>query len=130
VQDVGRKVHNLNTDVLKVALTNAAPNVATHAVLADITEIGAGFGYTAGGGTIGTHDWTQTSGTAALSGVDVVFTASGGAIGPFRYAALYNSTAASGPLIGYWDRGSSLTLNDGDSLTVDFSSNTAIIQLS
>ena len=37
VQDVGRKVHNLNTDTLKIMLTNTAP-VATNAVDGDITE--------------------------------------------------------------------------------------------
>ncbi len=131
VEDVGRKVHNLNADTLKIALSNTAPNVATHNLLGDVTEIGAGSGYSAGGATIGTHDWTETSGTAKLSGVDVVFTASGGTIGPFRYAILYNDTPTSplDPLIGYWDRTASLTLQDGESFTVDFSDNTAIISL-
>lgn len=48
VQDLTRKVHNLNSDTLKILLTNVAP-VATNAVKADLTEIAAGNGYTAGG---------------------------------------------------------------------------------
>jgi hypothetical protein len=120
VQDLGRKVHNLNSDTLKIALTNTAPTVATNAVLADITEISAGNGYSAGGTAVGSSAYSQTSGTATLSGNDVVFTASGGTIGAFRYAVLYNDTSTSDSLIGYWDYGSSITLQVGETFTVDF----------
>ena len=128
-QDVGRKVHNLNADTLKGAFTNAPPNAATHAVLADITEIGAGNGYSAGGATVGSTSYAQTAGVAKLAGNDVTITASGGTIGPFRYVVLYNATAPSGPLIGWWDRGASLTLQDGESFTQDFADNTQLISL-
>ena len=47
VADVANKVHNLGSDTLKVLLTNTAP-VATNAVKADLTEIAAGNGYSAG----------------------------------------------------------------------------------
>lgn len=123
VEDLGNKVHDLvgTNDTLKIALTNTAPNVATHAVLADITEIAAGNGYTAGG-TDAQNDGTETGGTLTVTGVDVVFTAAGGSIGPFRYAVLYNDTpvAPADPLIGYWDYGSSITLLTGETFTVDF----------
>lgn len=122
VEDLGNKVHDLvgTNDTLKIALTNTAPNVATHAVLADITEISAGNGYTAGG-TDTQNDGTESGGTLTVTGVDVVFTASG-AVGPFRYAVLYNDTPVSpaDPLIGYWDYGSSVTLASGETFTVDF----------
>jgi hypothetical protein len=49
-----------------------------------------------------------------------VFTATAGGIGPFRYAILYNDTAASDQIIGWYDYGSSITLNDTETLTVDF----------
>jgi hypothetical protein len=129
VQDLGRKVHNLNADVLKIALTNTAPTVTTNAVLADITEIAAGNGYSAGGNTVGSTTYSQTSGTAKLVGNDVVFTASGGTIATFRYAVLYNSTAASGPLIAYWDSGAGQTITTGNSFTVDLDQVNGIFQL-
>lgn len=121
VEDLGLGVHNLNTGVVKVMLSNTAPNVSTHAVRADSTEIGAGNGYTSGGTDI-QNTYTESSGTGTMAAVDVVFTASGGAIGPFRYAIIYNDTPTSpaDPLIAYWDYGSSITLAAGETFTVDF----------
>lgn len=123
VEDLGNKVHDLvgTNDTLKVALTNTAPNAATHAVLADITEISAGNGYTAGGADT-QNDGTETGGTLTVTGVDVVWTASGGTIGPFRYVVLYNDTPTvpADPLIGWWDYGSAVTLQAGETFTTDF----------
>jgi hypothetical protein len=120
VEDLARGVHNLNTGTLKVALTNTAP-VATNATLSQITQISGGNGYTTGGETVGNSGASQTSGTLALVGDDVVFTATG-AVGPFRYAVLYNDTPTSpaDPLIGWWDYGSSISLANGETFTVDF----------
>jgi hypothetical protein len=127
VEDFANKVHDLfgTNDTLKVALTNTAPNVSTHTVLADITEISAGSGYTAGGADA-QNDGTRSGGTLTNAGVDVVFTASGGTIGPFRYAVLYNDTPTSpaDPLIAYWDYGASISLLDGETLTVNFAADT------
>lgn len=120
IEDICRKRHDFGADVLKIALSNTAPNAATHNTLADAAEIAAGNGYTAGGATVVVDSATQTGGTFTLaSTTDLTFTASGGTIGPFRYAIFYNSTPAGGLLVSYWDRGSSLTLNDGESFTVD-----------
>ena len=120
IGDAGLGVHNLNTGTLKVALTNTAP-VATNTILANITQVGAGNGYTAGGTAVGSVAYSQTTGTGTLSGNDVVFTASG-AVGPFRYAVLYNDTPTSpaDPLIGWWDYASSISLANGETFTVDF----------
>lgn len=119
VEQLGLKAHNLDTDTLKVYLSNTAP-VATNTVKADIAEISAGNGYTAGGADA-TGVYTESpAGTGSLSGTDIVWTASGGSIGPFRYAILYNDTHASDALIGWWDYGSSITLLDGETFTVDF----------
>lgn len=126
VEKLGQGVHDFRSTghVLKVYLSNTAPNAATHAVKADIAEISAGNGYTAGGSSI-SNSWSETSGTAALTGTDVVWTASGGPIGPFRYVILYNDTPTNpaDPLIGWWDYGSSITLASGESFTVDFGTN-------
>lgn len=123
VERLGQGVHDFrNTGhVLRVYLSNATPNAATHAVKADIAEIAAGNGYTAGGQSI-TNNWSESGGTGSLTGTDVTWTASGGSIGPFRYVILYNDTAANDPLIGWWDYGSSITLADGETFTVDFGS--------
>lgn len=117
---LAEKVHNLGSDVLKIALTNTAP-AATNTVLANITQISAGFGYTSGGTAATISSSAQTSGTYKLVLADVVFTASGGSLGPFRYAVLYNDTATNDELICYWDNGSSITLADTETFTLDFS---------
>lgn len=130
VEDVGRKVHNLNADTLKVMLTLTAP-VGTNAVKADLTEIAAGNGYTAGGTASVGNAYAQSGGTAKLTSGDVTFTASGGSIGPLRYAVLYNDTPTSpaDPLIAFFDYGSSMTLNAGESLLVDFDATNGILTL-
>jgi hypothetical protein len=124
VEDLAKGVHNLDTDMLKFMLTNVAPTAA-NSVKADITEIAAGNGYSAGGVALIGQDAEQTGGTLALSGTDPVITAAGGSIGPFRYAVFYNDTPSSpaDPLIGWWDYGSSITLNAPDSLTIDIPTN-------
>ena len=119
VEDIGEEVHDLENDTLKIALTNTAPTVATDDERADITEIAAGNGYTLGGETVGSTTWTQATGTATLAGDDVTFTAAGGAIAQFRYAVLYNDSAANDELIAYWDYGSAVNLAVGESFKVD-----------
>jgi hypothetical protein len=130
VEDVAHKVHNLNSDTLKILLTNTAP-VATNEVKADLTEISAGNGYSAGGSQATQSSSGQTSGTYKLVVGDVTFTASGGSIGPFRYAVVYNDTPASpaDPLIGWWDYGTNITITDGNSFLVDASAVNGILQL-
>lgn len=131
VVDVQSKVHNLAADSLKVLLTNVAP-VATNAVKADLTEIAAGNGYTAGGNAAAFTSLTQTSGVAKLVLADPsTWTASGGSIGPFRYAVLYNDTPSSPakPLIGWWDYGSAVTLASGEQFIVDLDQTNGVFTL-
>lgn len=117
---LAEKVHNLGSDTLKVALSNTAP-AASNTVLADITQISAGFGYSSGGTAATISSSAQTSGTYKLTLADVVFTAAGGSLGPFRYCILYNDTATNDELICWWDYGSSITLADTETFTLDFS---------
>lgn len=128
VADLANKVHNLGADTLKVMLTLTAP-VATNSIKTDLTEIAGGNGYTAGGTAVTITSSSQSSGTYKLVGNNVVFTASGGAIANFRYAVLYNSTAASGNLIGFWDSGTTQTITSGNSFTVQFDAVNGILQL-
>ena len=120
------KVHNLQSDTLRIMLSNTAPGAA-NAVKADITEIAAGNGYAAGGPQATVSSSAQTAGTYKLVLADTVITASGGSIGPFRYAVLYNAT--SGGLIGWWDYGSAITLATGETLTVDFDDAAGVLTL-
>lgn len=130
VEDLAEKVHNLGSDSLKVMLCNTAP-VNTNSIKANLTEISAGNGYTAGGTAATISSSAQTTGTYKLVLADVVFTASGGTIGPFRYAVLYNDTPTSpaDPLIAFWDYGSAITLAIGESFTVDFDPTTGVATL-
>jgi hypothetical protein len=129
VADIHNAVHNLASDVLKLSLSNTA-TVATNSVWANISgnDLGTAGGYTAGGATVGITSSTQTSGTYKLiaSGT-VVWTATAAGIGPFRYVTLRNSTPGAGPLIGWYDYGSSITLANTETFTVTFDGTNGII---
>lgn len=124
VEDLAHKVHNLGSDTLKLYLSNATPDAAADAVKADLAEISAGNGYSAGGATITVSTSAESGGTYTLAGNQVVFTASGGSFAAFRYIVFYNDTPSSpaDPLIAWWDYGSALTLLDGETFTVKFNS--------
>lgn len=124
VADVANKVHNLGSDALKVALTDSAP-VATNTVLANITEIS----YTnLSTRAITTTSSTQASGLYKLILAVLTLTASG-AVGPFRYVVIYNDTAGSKQLIGWYDYGAEITLANGDTFTVSFDQTNGLLQL-
>ena len=119
---------DLDSDTLKVALCNTDPASGTsvvsdgNGVLANVTEIA----YTnLSARTLQNVTSTQTSGTYKLSADDLVLTASGGSVAPFRYVVIYNDTPTSpaDPIVGYYDYGSALTLNDGDTFTIDIGAN-------
>lgn len=119
VEALAEKVHNLGSDTLKVALTNVAP-VATNSVLANLTEID----YTNCSSRVLTASASsQTGGTYSLVINDLILTAGGGTVGPFRYVVIYNDTALNDELIAWYDYGSSITLADGETLTLDFGTN-------
>lgn len=122
-ENLSKGVHNLDAagDTLKVALSNTAPNAATHAVRADITEISAGDGYTSGGEDA-QNTLSRTGLVTSIVGVDITWTATAGTFATFRYAILYDDTPTSpaDPLIGWWDYGSSISLGAGEQFVVDF----------
>ena len=129
VEALAEKVHNLGSDVLKVALSNTAP-AAGDTVFAPggaHPAPAAANGYAPTQAALTTS--AQTSGVYKLVLADVVFTAASGQIGPFRYAILYNDTAAGDELIAWWDRGSSLTLEDTETCTIDFDATNGVFQL-
>lgn len=118
-KDLVDGVHNFSSHTFKVVLSNSA-TVNTNTILANITQIANGNGYTTGGAT-SSMTTSVSSGTAKVTAADVTWTASG-SMGPFRYATVYNDTPTSpaDPLIAWWDYGSSITLAATETFTVDF----------
>lgn len=129
VEDVAEKVHNLGADALTIALTATAnAPVATNSILGNLTQIS----YTNLSARVPTISTSaQSSGTYKLVLADLVLTASGGAVAAFRYIVLFNDTPTSpaDPLIGWWDYGSALTLNDTETLTLDFDATSGVLQI-
>jgi hypothetical protein len=128
-EQILRGKHDFGSHVFKVALSNTAPNAATHTQLSDITQIAAGNGYVTGGFTLDTVVLSEAGGTAKVTIADEVILASGGAMAAFRYAVIYNDTSASDLLLGYYDYGSSVTLNDTEDLTIDFDAAAGVLTL-
>lgn len=121
MHQLNRGIHIWDSHTFKTLFSNSA-TVATNTVVANLTDITAGNGYSAGGPTMDTVTLTETTGTAQVSIADEVVTASGGSIGPFRYINYYNDTATSDPLCFWYDYASALTLLDGETFTLDHGS--------
>ena len=122
--DLCSGVHNFASHTIKAYLSNTTPDAAADAVKADLAEISTGNGYSAGGVTVTVSSVTQSSGTCSVAVSDPsVITASGGTIGPFRYVVFYNDTSASDSLINWYDYGSSITLADTETFTIDMGTN-------
>jgi hypothetical protein len=123
LEQLAEKKYDLGSDTLKFALTNTAPTQATDTVFLPGSlhpPPAAANGYTAGGHTATIASSTESGGTYTLAcTTDVVITATAGGIGPFRYVILYDDTAGSDELIGYYDYGSSITVNSGETFTID-----------
>lgn len=122
VKDKNEGIHDMATDTLRIALTNTLP-VATNSVIANITEIA----YTNLSGDPTSRDTvltssSQTSGVYKLVLADLVLTAAGGAMAAFQWVVIYNVTQTTplGPLVAWFDYGSALTLNDTETLTLNF----------
>lgn len=130
VEQLVKAKHDFGAHTFKVLLSNTAPNAATNTVKADLTEITAQNGYSAGGPS-SAMSVSESGGTAKVTATDVTITASGGSIGPFRYVIIYNDTQTSpaDALVAYYDYGSSITLNDGESFTVDFDGTNGFLQI-
>jgi hypothetical protein len=130
VEHLAEGVHNLGSGALTLALSNTAPGSegtpptgsTAACILANVTQIS----YTnCSSRVLTTASSLQTGGTYALSVNDLTLTASGGTVGPFRYVYVYNDTPTSpaDPLIGYFDYGSSITLNDTETFLFDVGAN-------
>jgi len=126
---------DLDSDQFVIALSNTAPGDEDPAVtgdgngvIANVTEVA----YThCSSRNITTTSSSQASGTYKLVLQDITLTASGGTVGPFRYVYVYDDTVASpaDPLVAYYDYGSSITLQDGETLEIDFDADNGLFQL-
>lgn len=129
---------DLESDQLVIALSNTAPSSESsnptadgNGILGNVTQISYSNISGSNPRNLTTTSSVQTGGVYKLVLADLTLTASGGSVAAFRYVYIYNDTVTSpaDPLIGYYDYGSSLTLNDGDTFTIDFSPSNGVIQL-
>lgn len=132
-EQLNKGVHNWAAHTFKAVFCNTAP-LATNTVLADLTQIGNGGGYTGGAGggvTLDGVTLSETGGTAKVVITDEVFTATGASVGPLRYVDIYNDSATSpaDALVCWFDYGSSITLLDTETLTIDFDATNGLWQL-
>jgi hypothetical protein len=130
VADVFNKVHNFGADAFKIMLSNVAP-VAANAVKADITEIAAGNGYTAGGAALTLTSSSQSGGLYKyIVTVAVPAWTASGPMATFRYLVLYNSTPVNGNLIGWWDYGSAVAMVATNTFTITVDPVNGLVQAS
>ena len=118
VEDLAHGVHNFDSNTLKVAFSDAtnAPSASDDVKLADITTIAA---TNLGDLSLSVSSSSQTAGTYKLVVADKLLTATGD-VPAFRYAIIYNDTAANKELICFFDYGSEVTLAKDDTFKLDF----------
>jgi len=112
------KNHNLNTDTIRIMLTNEQP-LQTDTLKGDMAELSGCTGYTAGGED-SQNLATETTGTLTVTATDITWTAGADWGSAFRFAVAYNDTGATKYLVGWYDYLSSITLKSGEQFKVDF----------
>ena len=126
VQYVSNGSFNLGSDAIKVGLTNTSTSpTASITSYSQLSEVSATCGYSAGGTSVGSVTSAQVSGTETFAGNNVTWTANGATVGPFRYAVIYDSSFTTNNVIAWWDYGTSITMNSGDTFTVQFNGGAA-----
>jgi len=125
VEALAEKKINLSGAGLTIALTNTA-HTSTWTKLSELTEVA----YTNLSSRVLTVSASaQTAGTYKLTLADLVLTSTGGTTGAFRYVYIYDDTATDDDLICYYDYGSSITLQDGDTFTIDFDGSNGVLTI-
>lgn len=125
-QDLCRLTHDFHSGGLTYngELSNTA-TVATNHLYSDISanEVASGGGYTTGGSASTMSD-SSTTGVETVSAASITWTGSGGGMGPFRYVTMYTTSTAvvSKPLVCWFDYGTSISLNPGDTFQVSWAS--------
>lgn len=127
ISDLGLKVHNLNTDTLKLGLIKSAANGGDDPAAADAApawgaggttnfataEVTPGGNYTTGGpDTVNTY--SEATGTGTLDGTDVSITQNASNPTNARWGILYNDTATNKNAVAFVDLGSDYDMTTGD----------------
>jgi len=128
VENLAEKVHDLSLDSLRIALASGTGATGSWVTgLRDVGEINEGNGYILSGKAVTVVSSLQTGGfyKLTLNSPTTPWTGGPSPMTGFRYAVLYNDTptgnpmpGAPKPLIGYWDYGTSVVLNSGETFTV------------
>lgn len=130
LDDLGKGYHNLNDDPLRIFLALSPPTAPTFVPTMEIATSSGGYGPS---GTLIGASWSASATIANfIPEGDITWNATSGTgggaffngFGPFRYVGLFNAvTSGNGKnrMIGYWDYGQPVELQDGESFKVDFS---------
>ena len=132
VFDLGSGKHDLANDQVRIYLSNATPDAANHTIKSEIAEITAANGYN--NTQLSGQNWVQAANITTLgSNADIQWTANAGNFGPFRYVVMFNANSdanlANCALVSYWDYGSSISCNNGESFTFDVPANGTIANI-
>ena len=130
VEAMAKGKHNLEVpgsggDTLKLALCNASNAPAsTDSIYSDLTVIDM---TNIDSNTLVISTSAQTSGKFILKCNNKTMTATGGAVPTFRYIVIYNDSATNKDLIGYYDYGENVTLEENHIFTVQFDQTNGVI---
>jgi len=115
VEQLWRGNHDFANDVTKVYLSNTAAN-NTMVSKENLAEISAANGYNTANVS---QNIAEAAGVVSIKGVSVVWTANGGNFGPFDKVIWFNANTATpaNGLISWWEYGSSISCNNGESFT-------------
>lgn len=130
LEDEGLKIHNLNTDTIKVALTDGGttPTASTAdprwgaGGTTDFSaeEVTPGGNYTTGGEDV-TNTFSESGGTGTLGATDVSWTANASNPTDATWGIIYNDTSSGKEAIAFVDLGGAFDMTSGD-LTIAWGS--------
>lgn len=123
LEQILKKEIDFDADTFKIILMQSGFvfNRVTHVGYADVSssELGTGFGYTAGGATLSgvavAQDDTNNAGVVTWS--NAAWTASGGNL-TASGAIIYDDTVTGDPVVGYIDFNGDQTTLDGGTATI------------
>lgn len=122
-EDVGQKIHNLSSDTFKLGLvTNGVTPAANTAdprwgaggsTDLSSSEVTPGGNYSAGGDTLASSTWSETSGTATFDASDVSIAQDASNPNNARWGIIYNDTSAGKEAVAFLDLGGVTDLSAG-----------------